>query len=191
MTEPLVRPEVSSGPLRRNHLYQAMFWSQTCTDFAEQLVLVSITWAALHTFGGGTLGLILATWAVPRGLLLLFGGVLVDRSDRRFLAIAVGVLLALLNLAASSITHHKDLWMWLLLAAALGVLDAVRLPVGSAVLPLLVDRDRLVQANRWVSLREWAAMTAGPALGGVLVAARWAPRTRCWSGPACTSPAAC
>ena len=46
----------------------------------------------------------------------------------------------------------------------------MRLPVGPAVLPLVVDDTRLVQANRWVSLREWAAMTGGPAAGGVLVA---------------------
>ncbi|WP_030908574.1 MFS transporter [Streptomyces sp. NRRL F-5126] len=175
--EPGVSATASARPLSRNRFYQAMFWSQTCTDFAEQLVLVSITWAALHAFGGGTLGLVLAVWAVPRGLLLLFGGVLVDRSDRRFLAIAVGFLLALLNLAGAFITGHQELGLWLGLAAALGILDAVRLPMGAAMLPLLVDQDRLVQANRWVSLREWAAMTSGPALGGVLVAALGSPGT--------------
>jgi MFS family permease len=160
----------SAEPLLRNRPYQAVFWSQTCTDFAEQFLIVAITWAAVHTFGGDRLGLVLAAWAVPRGLLLLFGGVLADRKDRRTVGIAVGVLLCLLNLAASAITHRGELAAWLVLAVCLGVLDAVRLPIGSSMLPLVVDRERLVQANRWVSLREWGAMTGGPALGGVLVA---------------------
>jgi MFS family permease len=160
----------SAEPLLRNRPYQAVFWSQTCTDFAEQFLIVSITWAAVHTFGGDRLGLVLAAWAIPRGLLLLFGGVLADRKDRRTVGIAVGALLCLLNLAASAITHRGELGPWLVLAVCLGVLDAVRLPIGSSILPLLLDRERLVQANRWVSLREWGAMTGGPALGGALVA---------------------
>ncbi|MFD8784608.1 MFS transporter [Kitasatospora sp. NPDC059599] len=169
MAEPAPGPR-SAAPLLRNRPYQAMFWSQTCTDLAEQFLIVSIAWAALHTFGGGRLGLVLAAWAIPRGLLLLFGGVLADRKDRRTVGIAVGALLCLLNLAAAAITHRSELWAWLALAVCLGVLDAVRLPIGSSMLPLLVDRERLVQANRWVSLREWGAMTGGPALGGALVA---------------------
>lgn len=170
MADEPVRPPAAAGPLRRNRCYQAMFWSQTCTDFAEQFVLVAIIWAVLHTFGGGKLGLVLAMWAVPRGLLLLFGGVLIDRGDRRFLAVLVGALLAAVNLAAAAITRQHGILVWLLLACCLGVLDAVRLPIGSALLPSLVDRDRLVQANRWVSLREWTALTGGPAAGGILVA---------------------
>ena len=60
MTEPRVAHGTLAGPLRHNRYFQAMYWSQTCTDVAEQLVIVSITWAALHTFGGGRLGLVLA-----------------------------------------------------------------------------------------------------------------------------------
>lgn len=169
MGEPAPGPQPTEH-LLRNRPYQAMFWSQTCTDLAEQFLIVSITWAALHTFGGGRLGLVLAAWAIPRGLLLLFGGVLADRKDRRAVGIVIGALLCLLNLAASVVTHRSELWAWLALAICLGVLDAVRLPIGSSMLPLLVDRERLVQANKWISLREWGAMTGGPALGGALVA---------------------
>ncbi|ACU73463.1 major facilitator superfamily MFS_1 [Catenulispora acidiphila DSM 44928] len=160
----------STAPLLRNRPYQAVSWSQTCTDFAEQFLIVAITWAAVHTFGGDRLGLVLAAWAVPRGLLLLFGGVLADRKDRRAVGVAVGMLLCLLNLSASVVTGRDELWAWLALAVCLGVLDAVRLPLGSSLLPLIVGRERLVEANRWVSLREWGAMTGGPALGGALVA---------------------
>lgn len=160
----------AASPLLRNRSYQAVFWSQTCTDFAEQFLIVAITWAAVHAFGGGRLGLVLAAWAIPRGVLLLFGGVLADRKDRRAVGVSVGALLCLLNLAAAAVTDSGELGAWFALAVCLGILDAIRLPIGASLLPLVVDRERLVQANRWVSLREWGAMTGGPALGGVLVA---------------------
>src|SRR4051812_11108284 len=62
--------QVLAVPLRRNRAYLAVMWSQACTDFCGQLLIMAITWAALHQFGSARLGLVLAAWAVPRGVLL-------------------------------------------------------------------------------------------------------------------------
>jgi MFS family permease len=161
--------------LRRNRAYQGVFWSQTCTDFAEQFLIVAITWAALHQFGGVHLGVVLASWAIPRSSLMLFGGVLVDRWDRRTLTAAVGALLAALSVVTAIVTQAANLAMWVGVAICLGVLDAVRLPVAASVLPMIVAKDQIVDANRWSNLREWGALAGGPAAGGVLVALAGTP----------------
>ncbi len=174
MSSEPIKPDSKSAssdhPLRRNRPFQAVFISQTCTDFSEQFIIVAITWAALHEFGAARLGLVLATWAIPRGGLLLFGGVLVDRWDRRRLAIGVGLALAALSLVAAAVTQSGNILAWLGVAAVLGVLDAVRLPVAAGIIPRIVGSNQIIDANRWSSLREWAALAGGPALGGVLVA---------------------
>ena len=170
-------PETPFKPLRRNYPYQAAMWSQACADSCGQILLMAITWSALHQFGSARLGLVLAAWALPRGALLLFGGVLVDRSDKRSLAATVGGLLCALTVVAVFVTSHGDLYAWIGVAVGLGVLDAVRLPVGAAMLPSYVPREQLVDANRWNGAREWATLAAGPAIGGSLVALIGSSRT--------------
>lgn len=164
-------------PLRRHRHFQAIIWSQTCTDSCEQFLIMAIVWAALHEFGSAKLGLVLAAWAVPRGLLLLFGGVLVDRSDRRNLTALIGCLLAALTTVAAVVTQHGALWAWLGVAVGLGVLDAVRLPVAASMLPSYLDPTQLIDANRWNGLREWGTLAGGPAVGGALVALLGTSRT--------------
>ena len=156
--------------LRRNRAYQGVFWSQAFTDFCEQFLIVAIVWETLHDFGGARMGVVMAAWAVPRGALMLFGGVLVDRLDRRALALSVGACLSALSVGAALVTRTEVYGLWLLVAVVLGVLDALRLPVAASILPQVVARDQLVDANRWASLREWAALAGAPAAGGVLVA---------------------
>jgi DHA3 family macrolide efflux protein-like MFS transporter len=161
---------VAAVPLRRNRAYQGVFWSQAFTDFCEQFLIVAIVWETLHEFGGARMGVVMAAWAIPRGVLMLFGGVLVDRLDRRALALGVGAGLAVLSVGAALVTRSDTYGLWLLVAAGLGVLDALRLPVAASMLPQVVAREQLVDANRWASLREWAALAGAPAAGGVLVA---------------------
>lgn len=177
MTEGSELAPPASIPLRRHRPYQAVFWSQASTDSCEQFLVMAMTWAALHQFGSAKLGLVLAAWAIPRGLLLLFGGVLVDRSDKRSLTAVVGLLLAGLTLLAALVTSHGNLSAWIAVAIALGVLDAIRLPVAASMLPLVMHPDQLVDANRWSGLREWTTLSAGPAVGGALVATIGTSRT--------------
>ena len=165
-----------------------MIWSQACTDGCEQFLVMAITWAALHQFGSAKLGLVLAAWAIPRGVLLLFGGVLVDRSERRRLTAAGSVgLLALLTLACGAASPDSgELDAWIAVAIGLGVLDAVRLPVAGSMLPRYVHHDRLVDANRWNGLREWVDAGGRAGHGGILVATHRNVRHPAVLGSDCT-----
>lgn len=163
-------PVSASQPLRANRQFHVVFWAQGCTDYCDQLLVVALTWGALHRLGGASLGLVLASWTVPRGVVLLFSGVFIDRWDRRSVAVGVSAALGLLSLAGALVTRSGDLAAWMGLAAVIGVFDAFRMPVGASVLPMVVAEEHLVDANRWSSLREWSALTAGPAVAGVLVA---------------------
>jgi MFS transporter, DHA3 family, macrolide efflux protein len=137
------------------------------------MLQVALAWAVLATSGGSALGLVLMAWAGPRGGLLLLGGALVDRGDRRLTGAAGsgGLATTVALLCGASVAGFGSVGLWLAAAPLLGFLDAVRLPIGYAVIPLVVEESEIVEANRWSQLRLWTAMTLGPALGGALVAA--------------------
>jgi MFS family permease len=153
--------------------FSTAFIAQTFIELADQMLQVTLAWAVLVTSGGSALGLVLMAWAGPRGVLLLVGGALVDRGDRRRTGAAASAGLAALVafLAVVSFAGMASLPLWLAAAPLLGFLDAVRLPIGYAVIPLLVKRSQIVEANRWSQLRLWTVMSVGPALGGVAIAA--------------------
>ena len=163
-------PDRKGRALRGNRDFHLTFWSQACADYCDQFLLVALTWGALHELGGTALGIILACWTVPRGVLLLLSGVFIDRWDRRAIAAGVSAAMCGLVLVASVVSRLDELAAWAGVAVILGVLDAFRLPIGASILPMVVAEEHLINANRWTSLREWSAVTVGPAIGGVLVA---------------------
>lgn len=148
-----------------------VFVAQFLTELADQLFLISVTWALLGQQSGTRLGVVLTAWAVPRGLFLLFGGVIIDRTERRALGIAAatGIAIVVFVLAAATATHHATLALWIGAAITLGLLDGVRIPIGYSLIPLVVPERDVLDANRWSQLRLWATLMLGPALGGVLV----------------------
>lgn len=153
----------------KQRLFRITFVAQSLVELADQFLIVAVTWAVLSGNSGTALGLVLACWAVPRGVFLLLGGVLVDRLDRRVLAVGCGVALAVVicGLAALVLAGSVPLQVWVPVAVALGVLDGVRLPIGYSLIPLVVSKDDVLDANRWSQLRLWATLTLGPAGGGL------------------------
>jgi DHA3 family macrolide efflux protein-like MFS transporter len=166
-----VLPAALTGSVLGQPKFRVAFLAQSFVEVADQFLIVAIAWAVLSTTGGGgALGLVLAFWAAPRGLFMLFGGVLVDRVDQRLLGTACGIGLAVIisGLGVLVALHTVPLPLWLAAAVLLGVLDGIRLPIGFSLIPLVVASDDVLDANRWSQMRDWATLTVGPALGGVL-----------------------
>jgi MFS family permease len=165
------------GSVFAHRAFRVAFGSQSLVELADQFLVVAVAWAVISHANGAALGLVLACWAIPRGLFLLFGGVLVDRVDRRLLAVGCGAGLAVLTcgLGVLDAFGGTPLAVWVPAAVLLGLLDGIRLPIGYSLLPLVVPEDALLDANRWSQLRLWATVTLGPAVGGVLTGFPGAP----------------
>jgi DHA3 family macrolide efflux protein-like MFS transporter len=165
-TEPLRLGVVLAPPFR------SAFAAQSLVELADEIFLVALAWAVLNSGSSLRLGLVLTTWAVPRGVFLLLGGVIVDRMDSRVLAAVAGGALALVNLLLFALTTLRatPLAAWLCIALVLGVLDGIRLPIGYSMIPLVVPEENILAANRWSQLRMWIMLMLGPSIGGVLTA---------------------
>lgn len=135
---------------------------------------IALAWTVLRSTGSVTaLAGVLLLQTVPRGLLLLLGGAVVDRSSPRRVMAVTHVVRAAALAAIAVVAHQATPALWQLgaLALVMGVAAAFFGPAGESILPTLVDDDELGRANAVQGFFEQASLVIGPVLGGLLVSA--------------------
>jgi MFS family permease len=162
------------GPLR--HRDFRLLWSGMCVSLlGDGVFLVAMAWQVYSLSDAPTaLSLVGVAMAVPTLALLLFGGVVSDRVDRRRAMLAADLArgLAVGALAALSLSGALRLWHVVAIVAVYGAGTAFFNPAFDAVVPELLPPEALGAANALDQLvRPLAQRLAGPALGGALVAA--------------------
>ena len=138
---------------------------------AEYTTFAWITWKVTHDpMSLGYLGL---AQGVPLVALQLFGGVLADRVNRLRLLIGTQILVALTLTVAFGLTVSgmASIEHLLLLAAASSVFRAFDEPSRMALIPQLIDRQRLPNAIALGSIPWQAGRMIGPSITGILIAA--------------------
>ena len=112
-------------------------------------------------------GLLIGLFSAPLILVSPFYGVIADARSAKWLLVVTSIAAApipLIGLSTSSIG-------WLYAATILfGAAHAALLPSRGALVPRLVDRRQLVQANGMISAGTSVQMVIGPAVGALLVA---------------------
>src|SRR5207244_12615495 len=136
---------------------------------------VAISWQTLALSNSATaLAVVWLAFTLPHIAMLLFGGVLSDRLPRRRVLLGAIVVSGIFvgAIAVLSLAGLLSPWKLLILVAGYGASEAVFGPAYGAIIPELVDRDVLTQANSLNQLnRPLALRLAGPAMGGILVGA--------------------
>jgi DHA3 family tetracycline resistance protein-like MFS transporter len=140
----------------------------------DGIYFVAIAWQVYELSNAPTaLSVVGVAWTLPNVLLLLVGGVLSDRFDRRRLMIVSDVVrgLAIGSIAVLSLSGGLELWHLLVLVAVYGAGEALFVPAFQAIVPDIVPQEHLVQANSLDTLmRPLAVQLGGPALGGLMIA---------------------
>ena len=167
-----------TGALWRRPDFRRLWASQTISLLGSEITLLALPLAAIALGAGAKeMGWLTAIRFLPTLLLGLLVGAWVDRLPRRPLLIATdlgrGAVLAAVPLAA--LTGHlrlELLYPLAFLAAALAVLGDV---AHATYLPVLVERERLVEGNSTLAVGDQAARIVGPTVAGALVQAASAP----------------
>jgi MFS family permease len=139
----------------------------------DQFSAIALPWLVLKMTGDAlALGMIVALMSVPRALLILFGGALVDRySPKRILMLTKHANALLLGtLAALVLFGHPTLPLIGAIALAIGVATAFSFPSGTAILPSIMPAEQLAQANGILMGMRQVVMLAGPLLAALLFA---------------------
>ncbi len=172
MADPLIGMQIFA-PMRLRS-FRILWIGMATSLLGDGVTLVAIAWQVYQLSDAPTaLGITMMAMAVPQILLLLFGGVVSDRFERRWVMLGSDVVrgLALLAMGVLSITGVLEIWHMAVIAAIYGAGNAFFGPAFDAMVPDLVPERLLAQANSLDHLvRPVAARLLGPALGGWIIA---------------------
>ncbi|NNJ13285.1 MFS transporter [Chloroflexales bacterium ZM16-3] len=146
---------------------------QSLSQIGDQCYLLTLTWVVAQRTGStAALGVMLALAAIPRALLMPFGGALADRLSHRRVLLGANLLLAilLLPLVGLAVAGVSALWPYAVIAVVVGAVEGVLTPAAYSLVPLLVPGEALERANAIFLGSVLLSGIVGPALGGVLLA---------------------
>ena len=155
--------------------FRFLWAGMTISFTGDGFYLVAIAWASYELSNvPSAFSLVSFAWSLPMVLFLLFGGVLSDRFERRKVMIAGDVVRGAVIAAAGSLalTNNLEYWHLIVIAALYGIGQAIFNPAFGAIVPDVVPKNLLVQANSLDQfVRNVSERLAGPALGGLTIAA--------------------
>ncbi len=159
------------APLREVN-FRWYFASRFVNLLGNVMANIALAFAVLEITGSASaLGQVLAAHTVPMVVFLLGGGVIADRFPRQVVLQVSNMLSGLTQgvLAFLVISGTAEMWMLLVLAVVHGTVSAVAFPAFASIMPQLVPRDQLQQANALQSLMRGSLTVVGPTVGALLV----------------------
>ena len=164
-------PEAASALFRRRdfrHAYAAV----AVSELGDAFQYIALMWFAL--VAGGPLGVIAVRLAdsIPALVFGLHGGVVADRWDRRRVMIGADLVrgIVLVPVAIAGLTGHLPLAVLVAAAFVLTAATSYFDPAYGGLLPALVERRNVQQANGLVRATADAFSVGGWAVAGLLLA---------------------
>jgi len=155
--------------------FRILWAGMTISLVGDGVTLIAIAWQVYQLSNVPTaLGITMMAMSVPQILLLLLGGFVSDRFERRRVMLFADLVrgAALLVMGVLSIAGVLEIWHMALVAAVYGAGTAFFGPAFDAMVPDLVPDEMLAQANSLDQfMRPVAARLLGPALGGWIIGA--------------------
>jgi MFS family permease len=155
--------------LVRNRNFSLLWMGQLVSFFGDRVHQVAIGVLVLQAGTPLDVGIVFAATAVPNVFLGPLAGALVDRWDRRTTMIACDLVRAGLVLLVPLLinVHIALVYLVALAVATVGLLFR---PAKTAIVPLIVEEDRLVTANSASSINETLADLLGYPAAAAIVA---------------------
>jgi DHA3 family tetracycline resistance protein-like MFS transporter len=154
----------------------ALYWTARTTSWlGDGVMVVALPWQVYELTNSPTaMGIVGALQFAPIFVFTLFGGVASDRFDRRKVILvselARGGAAGVAGILA--VTGALELWHVALMVVVFGLGQAFAGPAFGSIVPQIVPEHLLVQANSALfTFHTLAFRLAGPAVGGVLIAA--------------------
>lgn len=156
----------------RQKLWAVLWTSQVLSAIGDNLYLIALMWIAVR-LAGSEAGLIAAAESGSMLVFAVFGGVYVDRWDRRHTMIGADLIRAVAVATLPVAAHFGGIKLWQLAAVAvvLGGFNTLFNPALQASLPDLAGDTQTLQAvNGLMEITRRLAKAVGPSLAGLLLA---------------------
>lgn len=150
-----------------------LFAARSISYFGTYLAPIAVAFAVLDLTGSATdTGIAFACWTLAQVSTLVVGGVVADRLPRRLVMIASDTA----NLCVRSamgvllVSGHAHIWEIFVLQAVGGAATAFYSPASAGLVPEVVEKAQLQQANAFLGIARYLAFPLGAATGGAIVA---------------------
>ena len=157
--------------LNRNFIFliigqASSMFGTTLLKFTSSLLILDLTSSAT------SFGIITAIGYLPPVFLSPIGGIIADRSNKRNLMIALDGLYGIMAvLLVFSLSFSNVLILITVIMVGLSVVSSFESPVVQSSIPLIQEKDNLIQSNAIVSQINMIANLTGPLLAGLLYSA--------------------
>ena len=172
-------PEAENGDLWSNADFRHLWMAESISQFGSHITPVAIPLLAALSLGASPLqmGLLAAASGIPVLLIGLLAGAWVDRLRRKPLMLItdLGRALTLLAIPVASWLDRFSVPLLIVVSLLVGAQTVLFNAAYVSILPSLVRRDQLADANGKLYASMSVAQVAGPALAGSLVGWLTAP----------------
>jgi MFS family permease len=134
-------------------------------------------WILAVTGSTGMMGALMAASTVPRVILSSFAGVLVDRSDRKWILVLTDAVrgVCVVFVGAAALLGFIEIWMVFTAGVVIGICASFFNPAVGSAMPDIVEKEQLTQANSFFAMIRTGSGILGNGLGGFLFAILQAP----------------
>lgn len=154
--------------------YLFMIAGQSLSLIGSTAVQFSVIWWLSTTLGSPII-LAFASIAayIPNILLGSFVGVWLDQLNKKYVIIAADVFTGVISVifALTFYLGTPTVWMTLFFLGLRAIGGVFQSPAIQAVVPSIVPKEQLIQANAWDQFLQSGALMIGPVLGAVMYAA--------------------
>jgi MFS family permease len=162
----------------RNSSFRVFWLGFTFSVLGDAMSRVALTWYVYDLTGSArALGLLTLAYTGPVILGGMIAGSLLDRLERRKVMLVDNLVrgLAVSLVPALYAVGSLELWHIYMVAAVYGSMMMISLAGGPALIPALVERERLDTANALETLSFTLSGVIGPPVAGFLIARIGAP----------------
>ncbi|MED3075481.1 MFS transporter [Bacillus wiedmannii] len=162
----------NAKPLLKNTNFLFLWAATLFSSFALAFFTFSQTWYIAKTLNlEASLGVVFVALSVPRLIFMIIGGAVADKFPKKNIMFYSNIIRAVLvaTILTWFIVGDVTLYTFALFALFFGLADAFFWSADGSILPELVEKSRLTQANSLTQMSNQASVILGPVLGGILI----------------------
>lgn len=162
----------NAKPLLKNTNFLFLWAATLFSSFALAFFTFSQTWYIAKTLNlEASLGVVFVALSVPRLIFMIIGGAVADKFPKKNIMFYSNIVRAILvaTILTWFIVGDVTLYTFALFALFFGLADAFFWSADGSILPELVEKSRLTQANSLTQMTNQASVILGPVLGGILI----------------------
>ncbi|WND03079.1 MFS transporter [Temperatibacter marinus] len=159
--------------LLKEKTFGLFWWSNLVNVIGDHITLLAFPWIALQMTGDvGITATVLAIQGLPRAVLMLVGGGILDRTNPVIIIQVTNITRGILVAGLAALTYYDmaTLTHVFLVAILFGISDAFYYPASISMVPAILQDEKRQAGNALIQVTNQLAVFVGPMVAGLIIA---------------------